>query len=228
MRQVTRVASVLTLFCLIITLIYLFGPLSHNPREMIHAVTRLSDNSFLSVLIFVVFIVIGSLALIPINILLVAAALIFPGWKGFFCGLCGAILTTLVEYALGRYMVSPEFIEKKCGDRVRFIREKFAANGLLAMTFLSLVPVSPHIVNNLVAGVCRIKIIDLLIGTSIGIIPGLLVINIFGRSLRKFIAEPNFLTAGIVIITLMTMFLLGKFIRKSFFRKNENDLPSVR
>lgn len=217
--RVTRWATLAVVLTMVSVLIYFLEPMSQNPMAIVHAARSFMQSVPYPFFVFVGFIVIGSLAFIPINILLVAAALIFPGWKGFFCGLIGVLLTTLVEYAVGRNLVSSEFLEQKCGERFRAVKKRVTEHGLAAMTFLSLVPVAPHIVNNLVAGACRVKVMDLLLGTAIGVTPGLLVINIFGRSVRRFIAHPDWVTAGLAVGVLIAMIWLMRLLHNYMSRK---------
>jgi phospholipase D1/2 len=226
--RVTKWAMLAVLVAIVSTVVYVLDPADQSPKDIVRQFRSFLSSVPFPFLVFALFIGVGSLALIPINILLVAAALIFPGWKGFFCGLIGALIASLLEYLVGRYLLDFETIEQRFGSKYRLIRQRISENGLAAMTFLSLVPIAPHIVNNIIAGVCRIKIHHLLIGTTIGFIPGLLVINILGRSVRKFVANPNWLTAGLVVAVLIAMFVIGFFIRKHLARKHEIDeLSSV-
>lgn len=212
--RVTKCVLLATLLSSAFLLMYSLHPQDLSPREIVVQFREFLKTVPYPFASFVLFTGFGGLALIPINLFLIAAALIFPGWKGFFCGLLGALLASMLQYLVGRYLIDAEFLEEKFGEKFNLIRKRVSKNGFVAMTFLSLVPIAPHIVNNLIAGVCRVRVLHLLIGTTIGFIPGLLVINILGRSVRKFLAQPNLLTAGLVVAVLVAIVLLGKLLHR--------------
>lgn len=201
---------------------YILDPFNQSPLRLVAQVKSYVQGVPYPVFAFAIFIGVASLALVPLNILLIAAALIFPGWRGFFCGLFGALLATFLEYMIGKHLISAEYLESHLGHRFKAMKDRISANGLAAMTFLSFVPIAPHIVNNLVAGVCRIRIRDLILGSLIGLVPGLLIINILGRSVRKFIAQPNWVTAGLVVAVLIAMVWLSRIIRGYLSRKHQD------
>lgn len=224
--RVTKWALVFVLIVVAASLAYILDPFNQSPVRLVSQMRSYVNSVPFPFAAFVIFIGIASLALIPLNILLIAAALIFPGWKGFFCGLAGGLLATFIEYMVGRHLISSEYLESHLGERFLTMRKRISKNGLAAVTFLSLVPVAPHIINNLVAGVCRIRLVDLMIGSTIGLVPGLLVINILGRSVRRFIAEPNWLTAGLVIVVLIAMVWIMRLIRGYISRRQDDDAIS--
>ncbi len=225
--QVTKWALLALLIVLAASVGYVLDPFNQSPLRLVAQLRSYVNAVPFPFPAFVAFIGIASLALIPLNILLIAAALIFPGWKGFFCGLAGGLLATFLEYMVGRHLISSHYLEAHLGERFMALRKRISNNGLAAMIFLSLVPVAPHIINNLVAGVCRIRISDLMLGSAIGLVPGLLVINILGRSVRKFIAQPNWLTAGLVVLVLIAMFWIMRLIRMYISRRHQDHAVST-
>jgi uncharacterized membrane protein YdjX (TVP38/TMEM64 family) len=62
---------------------------------------------------------------------------------------------------------------------------------VLAVASIRLVPIAPFTVVNLVAGASRIPFVDYLLGTILGMAPGLLVMSALGYQIWSIVAEPT-------------------------------------
>jgi uncharacterized membrane protein YdjX (TVP38/TMEM64 family) len=74
------------------------------------------------------------------------------------------------------------------------------------MTAVRLFPVAPFTVVNMVAGTSHIRLRDFTFGTLLGMVPGVLAITVFERSLEQAVAEPatgNFLLLGAVLVAVV-------------------------
>ena len=68
------------------------------------------------------------------------------------------------------------------GPRLNRVRRGIVKRGVLAVAAVRLVPVAPFTLVNLVAGASRIRFSDYLLGTIIGMAPGLILMSRTGRS----------------------------------------------
>jgi uncharacterized membrane protein YdjX (TVP38/TMEM64 family) len=62
-----------------------------------------------------------------------------------------------------------------------------------------LVPVAPFTLVNLVAGALKISLSDYLIGTALGLAPGLLAMSLLGDQLARILAGPTLFDVGVLI-----------------------------
>lgn len=141
------------------------------------------------------FLVIGAFVLaasiiFPINALIIAVSAAFGPLVGFLYSLAGTMLGSLVTYWFGR-MLGRRTAKKLIGERLDPIREKIVQNGLMSVATIRLVPVAPFAVVNFVAGVGRIKLFDYLIGTLLGVLPGIALLSFLGNQAVDVILRPN-------------------------------------
>ena len=81
--------------------------------------------------------------------------------------------------------------EAGSGTRVNRISRALARPGVLSVMALRMLPIAPFSVINLAAGASHVKFTDFLIGTSLGMAPGILVITLLGNQLGRVLTEPE-------------------------------------
>ena len=62
-----------------------------------------------------------------------------------------------------------------------------------------MVPVAPFTLINMVAGASHIRFVDYLLGTALGMGPGLVVLVLFGRQLGEAIADPGLTEVALLV-----------------------------
>ena len=86
------------------------------------------------------------------------------------------------------------------------------------MTALRLVPLAPFAVESVVAGAIRIRLWHLVLGTFLGMLPGMLAATVFGDQLETALRDPSainyWLVGGVVaalgVLTLAVRRWFGK------------------
>ena len=97
------------------------------------------------------------------------------------------------------------------GRRLNDLSRRLGERGLLAIVFARVVPVGPFSIVNIVAGASHIRWRDFLLGTVIGLLPGVTVASIFVDRVAAAIREPGTGTfallaaVGAVLIALVFM-----------------------
>ena len=127
-----------------------------------------------------------------------------PVW-GFMVAMLGILLAAWTSYVVGRWL-DPGTIRRLAGARLNRILQVLRRRGLIAMTALRLVPLAPFAVEGFVAGGIRMRLWEFLLGTAIGILPGVLTSTVFGDQLQTWLEDPgriNYWLIGFVL------FLLG-------------------
>ena len=77
------------------------------------------------------------------------------------------------------------------GRRLNDLSRRLGERGLLAIVFVRVVPVGPFSIVNIVAGASHIRWRDFLLGTVIGLMPGVTVASIFVDRVAAAIREPG-------------------------------------
>ena len=153
---------------------------------------------------------VGSLILVPVTLMILATAFAFGPLTGSAYSLVGCLMAAVLTYALGRYL-GRDTVRRLGGSRLNRVSRRLANHGLLTMFSVQLLPIAPYTLVNIVAGASRIRLRDFVLGTMLGIAPGILAISFFEHQLQVAIREPGVksfaflgvLVGAIVIIALV-------------------------
>ncbi|MFC7551959.1 TVP38/TMEM64 family protein [Pseudoroseomonas wenyumeiae] len=126
----------------------------------------------------------------PVNVLIVATAAAFGLWPGLLYAAVGAMVSAVLTYLVGRRM-GPGLLRKIIGPRINRVSRSIANNGILAVTMVRLMPIAPFTLVNLVAGAIRIPLLDYVVGTALGLAPGLLLMTALGDRLLRSLLSPR-------------------------------------
>jgi uncharacterized membrane protein YdjX (TVP38/TMEM64 family) len=120
--------------------------------------------------------VFGSLILIPITAMIVGVGLAFPPVMAFSLAMGGSLLASWATYGIGRYWAwsKGRFLSRPW---VQNVAEKLRQGGFLSVAAIRLAPIAPFSVVGYVAGGLRIRVHDYLIGSFLGLAPGVFVIT---------------------------------------------------
>jgi uncharacterized membrane protein YdjX (TVP38/TMEM64 family) len=188
-----RVVAVLALALVILslTLAWHYTSLSNlaDPAYVREVLARFSASPWGPALAVGVFVA-GGLVAFPLVILIAATAATFGPWLGLAVATTGALASAFVTYFIGS-KVSAQAMRVLLGPRLERLREKFVRRGVLAVAAVRLVPVAPYTFVNLAAGAVQIKPIDYMLGTLLGLAPGLLVMSALGHQVFRVLTEPT-------------------------------------
>jgi len=144
--------------------------------------------------------VIAGLLVVPVTVLIAATGLVFGPVLGVVYALMGALASALTTYAIGRKLGRPT-VRRLAGPRLNSVSRKLAQRGLLAVVLVRIVPVAPYTIVNLVAGASHIRLGDFLLGTLIGLLPGVLGTVLFVDRIVATVRDPGFVTfASLAVI----------------------------
>ena len=166
------------------------------------------------VYLLVVYIV-GSFLLVPITLLILVTGIVFGPVLGSFHALIGSMAGALATYGAG-YLLGQDFIQKIAGPKWRSVEKKIEQTGIVAVATLRLLPVAPFTVVNIVCGAFKVPWRDYIIGSILGLVPGILVTNLFAHQFESAVRNPGIgtfllLLALIVISVLGTVWLKRRF-----------------
>jgi phospholipase D1/2 len=152
--------------------------------------------------------VLGSLLVVPLSAMIVATALIFGPLLGFVYALTGALSAALATYALG-YLVGGGGVRRWAQSRNNLFSERLSTpkQRLLAVIFIRVVPLAPFTVVNLAAGASRISIHAYMLGSLLGMAPGILAMVFFADGLLAAWRNPN--TGNFACILLLGLLAFG-------------------
>lgn len=119
-------------------------------------------------------VVYGAITLTPAPkaVLSIGAGVLFGFWAAIPVVIVGAMLGAGTAFVLGR-MLGREAVEAYVGTRIERVDALLTERGLIAVIAVRLVPIIPFTAINYASGLTGLRRRDYLIGTAIGMMPGI-------------------------------------------------------
>lgn len=176
---------------------------------------RTSFSPSMQRLLYVLFYVAGTVFLLPGTVLSFAGAILFGTWQGTLFTWIGATIGSTLAFlwakALGRGFVERLFK----GDRFEKFEKSIEKNGFQGLLIIRLIPLFPFNGINFGSGLTKIRLLDYVMATAIGIIPGTFVYQylfatVGQRALEEGIRfsdlkDPNLLLAVSLFVVFLVM-----------------------
>lgn len=157
----------------------------------------------------------GGITVFPVTILIVATAYAFDAWTAIAYSLLGCILSALLLYWIGRQLGRKNVV-RFAGKRLNRMNRLISRHGALAVAAVRMVPVAPYSLVNLAAGAVRVPLRDFVLGTFLGMSPGVVGITFFETQVEEMLRHPNPMTFMILVLAVVLM-LLGIYVFRRWF-----------
>lgn len=198
----------------VIALVYRFTPLYEilNPKRLAELAMPLRDEPWIWGAAILAYLVCGLLSF-PLTLLVLQTGLVFGALRGIPITLVGALASATMTFSIGR-LIGKDTIQKRGGKRMRYLVSRFKKSGIVAIISIRLMPIAPFSIVNAIAGATGVRFSRFMLGSAIGLLPGIISINVFGASVFEAIAgrDPkSLITAGIVGVALLS---LGFWLRR--------------
>ena len=158
--------------------------------ESLVALARTLQDSPIAPLAVLASYVVAGVLVIPITILIVATGVVFGPWLGGLYAMGGALLSAAVTYSLGRHL-GRNTVRQLAGPRLNRITRRLARRGAMAIAVIRLLPIAPFSIVNGVIGASHIRLRDFMIGTAIGMAPGIAITVIFVDRVTAAVTDPG-------------------------------------
>ncbi len=159
----------------------------------------------------------ASFIMFPRWLITMTAVLAFGPWKGFVYAMSGVILAGIATFLPGR-LVERDTVKRLAGPRLKPVAKFMERKGLIAVTLVRLVPIAPFPVVNLVMGAMRVKLWHFVLGTFLGMLPGMIAATVLSDQLAAAIEDPthvNFwMIAGAVAMLAGLAFFGQRYMRR--------------
>lgn len=122
------------------------------------------------------------LVMFPLSILVAVTGLMFgPVW-GFVYATLGTLCSSMVSYAVGRRLGREALLDYG-GRHLNGLSRYLSGRGVRAMVIVNLLPLAPFTLTNMMAGAFHLRFRDYMIGSTLGIVPGLAGVTLLGSQL---------------------------------------------
>jgi uncharacterized membrane protein YdjX (TVP38/TMEM64 family) len=180
-------------------------------------VFSIRDNPARSLIILAAYVG-GTLVLVPITVLILATALVFGVLLGCAYSFAGCFLGCAVTYAVG-YFLGQDFIRQIIGSKWNRVEKNISRTGIVAVATMRLLTVAPFTIVNVISGAFQVPFRDYIIGSLLGMAPGIILINLFAHQFESAIRNPGvgsyvLLIALVGVSVLSTLWLRRKLAMK--------------
>jgi uncharacterized membrane protein YdjX (TVP38/TMEM64 family)/phosphatidylserine/phosphatidylglycerophosphate/cardiolipin synthase-like enzyme len=146
--------------------------------------------------------VIGGAVLFPVTVMIAVTAAALGPWIGLGSALAGTLASAALLYAVGRVVgIGP--VQRMLGPRLRRIQKKIVGNGVIAVVLIRMLPLAPFSLVNMAAGASGVRFRDFMIGTVIGMAPGLLAMSVFGAQIADILRQPSWSSMALLLLGIM-------------------------
>lgn len=150
--------------------------------------------------------VIAGIVVFPVTVLIAVTGMTFGPWLGFIYAMAGSLASAAVLFQIGR-LAGRGWLRGMMGSRIERVSRRLGRQGVLSVTVLRLVPIAPFTFVNLVAGASEIRLRDFVLGTIMGMTPGIVVMTALGDRLRQVWEEPSW--SQVLLLVLVLVLWLG-------------------
>ncbi|MFZ0255551.1 MAG: VTT domain-containing protein [Gammaproteobacteria bacterium] len=175
------------------------------------------DHPLTRVVVAICTFVLISLLMVPLSLLVIAISMAFGPWQGFTYGLTGSLISAMIAFGVGHKLGS-NTVKRLSGKRIQGISQRLADEGIFAIAALRLLPVGPYNIINLIAGASHVRFLPFLLGSFLGLVPGVLAFSVFSKSLSEAVLNPQPLTIALLGLVILVMiggaFLIRRWLRQ--------------
>jgi phospholipase D1/2 len=128
--------------------------------------------------------------LIPITLLIAVTGVVFGPLYGALYAIVGSLSSAVLTYQLGKW-IGRSTVQQYLGARVNRLSKRIAQRGILAMAIIRVLPIAPFTVVNVIAGTSHIGLRDYMLGTMLGMTPGIVLTVTFIHHLTEAVRNPS-------------------------------------
>jgi phosphatidylserine/phosphatidylglycerophosphate/cardiolipin synthase-like enzyme/uncharacterized membrane protein YdjX (TVP38/TMEM64 family) len=159
-------------------------------------IESLAGNPWRVPLVLLVFVV-ASVVSVPILALIGATVVTLGPVLGFVCSAVGTLLAATATFGVGRW-IGRKPLQRWLGPRVDALEQRISKRGVIAIALIRKVPVAPFTFVNMAVGALGIRYRDFILGTALGMLPGIAAFAFVSEAAIEAWREPT--AANIALI----------------------------
>ncbi len=176
---------------LVLIAIWRFTPLAQmtSPADLAEQLNQFAGSAWMPLLIPLCF-VLGGFIMFPVTVMIAVTGLLLDPVQAFIFALAGSVSSAVITYGAGHY-AGRDIMRNLLGITINKLSRKLAKRGVLSVAALRMLPIAPFTVINLVAGASHIRFGDYILGTLLGMGPGILIMTLLGHQIGAVLSDPT-------------------------------------
>ncbi|AKJ29563.1 VTT domain-containing protein [Caldimonas brevitalea] len=175
---------------------------------------RLREHRLAPLLMLLGYVVAGLIAM-PVTALIAVTGIVFGPVQGLIYAMMGSLLSAATTYGIGR-AVGRDMVRRFAGPRINRLSRILGRRGVVAMTVVRMLPVAPFSLINVVAGASQINLRDYLLGTFLGMAPGICMTVLFVDRFTEAVRRPGLGTFTLLAVVVALVVAASILIRQRF------------
>jgi len=151
--------------------------------------------------------VLGGLVVFPVLVLIAATAAALGPWTGFFSAGAGVLLSALLLFAIGR-VLGQAGLQRLLGRRAGRVQSRIIGKGVIAVAMIRMVPIAPFSIVNVVAGASKLSLRDFMLGTALGMAPGIAVMAALGAQIADLARNASWTNVALLAFAILAWIAL--------------------
>lgn len=153
---------------------------------------------------------VAAVLMVPVTLLIAVTGIVFGSFAGAAYAIVGTLLGAACSYGIGKKL-GRDAVHRMAGPRVNQLSQRISRQGILAMMVIRFLPIAPFALINVIAGASHIRFRDYMIGTALGMTPGILLTVTFVHHLIAALRHPTPSSIGmlLVVVALLVSLALG-------------------
>jgi phospholipase D1/2 len=200
--------------------IWRFTPLAEwaTAQRMAELIAEV-QNAWWGPLAVVALYIVGGVIVFPITLLIAATAVVFDALSALALSFVGVLANATVTYLIGATLVRGT-LHAAFGRTVQRVNTALQDRGVIAVAVIRNVPLAPFTFVNIAMGAVGVKLRDYLIGTALGIAPGVIAFSVFGHQLRAILSQPTFANIALLVVAVLGWAALSVLLQALISRRN--------
>lgn len=195
-----------------------------NVNTALELIKNIQHHPWSPFLILAIYVVSGFI-FIPVVVLIAATGAVFGPWLGFTYALAGSLLSAAATFWIGS-RTGTEFWRRLFRGRTQRLQARLQKHGVLAVAMVRAMPIAPFTVVNLIAGAAQIRWRDFLLGTLIGMLPGIMLTILFVDRASAALRKPTLASVATFIFT-MGIIVATSLVLQHWLRSRSEEKPAV-
>lgn len=151
--------------------------------------------------------VVGGLVVFPVLVLIAATAAALGPWTGFFSAGAGVLISALLLFTIGR-VLGQAGLQRLLGRRAGRVQSRIIGKGVVAVAMIRMVPIAPFSIVNVVAGASKLSLRDFVLGTTLGMAPGIAVMAALGAQIADLARNASWTNVVLLALAILAWIAL--------------------
>ncbi len=173
------------------------------------------ESSWLFGLGFFVFYIFAGLVFFPLNLFILVNATLFSPLGAIALSFLGAMLVGSLGFWIGQFL-GLSYLLKRFPSKANKVLETVKKGGVIPIFLLRMIPLLPYSLTNFLLGAINYRFRHYFVGTTLGLLPGIIVFVVLQRTLLDLLFYPNAHNLILFFAIVVIVLFLFNSIKKRF------------